>query len=134
MDDTLVLSAASLCSKWGFCDGDILSEDVSDRWLSEEFGRDWWTSIKHHTLLCLLVERHLLPLLPAGVETYVIGGCHNPIRVKSVNGEEWDNYSHFPHPDLVDISARVSREEVVSAARELLENPDAGGIAARLAW
>lgn len=65
MSDECILSAKDLASKWGFDDGDLLS-DIT------EVG-------KSHALLIAAVRAFLLPLLP-DVEVEEIVTCHNPIR------------------------------------------------------
>jgi len=70
----------SILSKWGFEDGDILTNilldndfdvdrDVSDRILSE------------------IVKIKMLPVIKQDVEVFLIGG-HNPIRASHVDGVE----------------------------------------------
>lgn len=70
---TVTLKADDLYSKWGFGDGDALSDAFDEMNLG-------YLDLEHETL-CLLVEDKLLPILPRPVKTYRIGSLHNPIRV-----------------------------------------------------
>ena len=66
------LRAASLASKFGFGDGDILDYFCEDNNISLD-ERD------PHQILIKLVRLYLLPLIPH-VQVYEIGTMHNPIR------------------------------------------------------
>lgn len=80
--EVIVLRACGLASKYGFSDGDILSEIIFDK-----LGYEQWANARQSEILVDLVRERLLPLLP-GVEVYEISTCHNPIRAK----DEWVNF------------------------------------------
>lgn len=95
------LSSDSLCSKFGFMDGDVVTEMLWDA--------DLDTDLCHHDLLIHLVRKHLLPLLP-GIETRIINCIHNPIRVME---EQWDDcYSR-------DVSIDLTLPMILEAIQEL---------------
>lgn len=89
MTDGLFLRGSSLLSKWGFGDGDCLG--------------DWWWNVMdepvpadEHQVLRDLVRTHLVPALEAAghvVEVYDIETIHNPIRARTLNGVEVDDYA-----------------------------------------
>lgn len=74
------LRAASLASKFGFGDGDILDYFCEDNNISLD-ERD------PHQILIKLVRLYLLPLIPH-VQVYEIGTIHNPIRCEDQFVEE----------------------------------------------
>lgn len=102
------LDADSLAEKSGFNDGSIISNHLDDEDADDEI----WirlAGVKEREVLVLLVQEHLLPVLP-GVETEVFGTIHNPIRATSL------------HRDLVkdsDISVEISRDMVLAAIDKL---------------
>ncbi len=97
----LQLSAAGLASKWGFNDGDTPDElwDLLDG-VAPRVG---WTDV-----LRGLVRKHLVPLLPPGVEVYDVETIHNPIRT-----DYWGD--PFDNPDTPDIAVTVPWGDVVAA-------------------
>lgn len=85
MTYSLILGGASLCSKWGFNDGNS-PEDLPDDLLTEV---DW------HHVLRTLVRSHLVPAIKAAgysITVYDIDTAHNPIRADMINGIEIDHY------------------------------------------
>ena len=80
--EVIVLRACGLASKYGFSDGDILSEIIFDK-----LGYEQWANARQSEILVDLVRERLLPLLP-GVEVYEVITSHNPIRAK----DEWVNF------------------------------------------
>mgnify|MGYP000379000117 FL=1 len=95
------LPSEDLKSKFGFHDGDILYSYCDQHDLD-----DLWKNVGVKDVLCLLVERHLLPLLP-GVRTYRICSIHNPIRA--------EDGCEVP----ANIVAHVTHEQVVAAIEAL---------------
>lgn len=88
---TLTLYADSLCSKWGFNDGDE-PENLLDYW--DEIGVRY-TDLDWHTALRTLVRERLVPAMEAAghvVEVYNIVTNHNPIRARRIDGVEVDDY------------------------------------------
>lgn len=73
---TYLLSASSLCSRFGFSDGDIFSEDEFDQRLF--LGHGMW--ISHHLPLIAAVRKYLVPKLDSRVVIEEINTHHNPIR------------------------------------------------------
>lgn len=95
------LPSEDLKSKFGFHDGDILYSYCDQHDLD-----DLCKNVGVKDVLCLLVERHLLPLLP-GVRTYRICSIHNPIRA--------EDGCEVP----ANIVAHVTHEQVVAAIDEV---------------
>lgn len=108
--DHITLHPFGLLSKFGFEDGDVIFYFMSDRGLDLE-------RLDHHDLLIAVVERLLIPRLDQTVETYVIEATlHNPIRARTVDGEEATMDSILT-PDSVDIPV----EAILKIVEELLE-------------
>lgn len=108
--EMLVLWAGSLCSKWGFEDGDLLWNEPYAGWLE----RDGVSLANDHPALCALVERFLLPVLPVPVVVERISSCHNPIRATMIDGVEWDSHTADAHPALNDFSVHVPWSEALA--------------------
>ena len=80
----VTLETASLFSKYGFSDGDLLWDlFADDAVVSVIFGA---TSIAHEAL-CVLVQERLLPALDPPVMTRTIVTIHNPIRADSFDDD-----------------------------------------------
>lgn len=74
-----------LLSKWGLHDGDIL-----DDLLFDNFGFVEALEFEHEVLI-KVVEKYVIPKLDQKIEATRITTIHNPIRARTVNGEdvEW---------------------------------------------
>lgn len=114
------LDAASLWSKWGFSDGELLNDVVyvamhqsaALREADAVVTKDKWVGTMAQQVLCETVRRYLLPLLP-GIEVEEIGTSHNPIRVKDASG-------HNDAPDNVkDVRIEVSISQVLDVLCDL---------------
>ncbi|MCW6550363.1 hypothetical protein NFB56_16110 [Yersinia ruckeri] len=75
MNDVLTLYVSDLASKFGFADGDIVSDFCHEN--NIEIG-----STSHKSILVNLVKSELLPLIPH-VKCYEFSSCHNPIRCEN---------------------------------------------------
>lgn len=108
--ETVTFFAEGLLSKFGFHDGDLVS------WV-----RQHDKNFCPHDVLTHIVRMHLVPLIPAQVETTEIGCCHNPIRAKRVNGAAIDWYSEniIVRDLLRPVSLTLSGQEVLAVAKEL---------------
>lgn len=73
MAKSITLCVSSLASKFGFGDGDVVTDYIFDNDLEPAFDYD------EHDILVRLVEHHLLPLIPH-VTCHRVGSIHNPIR------------------------------------------------------
>lgn len=106
--ELLTLSADDLCSKWGFSDGDLLTEH-GFRYTKEKPPATGPMQYQHwnHEVLILLVRRHLLPLMP-GAEVEEIGTHHNPIRFT-----DWHEREFFADP----VTVQVTEEQIEDAAQ-----------------
>ncbi len=111
----LTLESRELCSKWGFNDGD------EPDWVADIFydGKDptrYW-----RRTLARLAETYLIPKILGQVETYFIHTIHNPIRMRSYNGEEVDCFGgkneFVPNVSVV-VSPRIIVETVVDVIRD----------------
>ena len=81
-DQSLILHASGLLSKWGFGDGDVLAQWWWDVYDEEPSKND-------HDLLYALVTQYLLPALRKegnDVQVYRIHTNHNPVRAEYLNG------------------------------------------------
>ncbi|GAB2633968.1 hypothetical protein ABI214_14555 [Prescottella soli] len=118
----LHLPACGLFSKWGFHDGGVVWEwigDAEDSGLVEPNQLD----VDTHTVLIQLVTEHLLPLLPGPFTTCHIDTIHNPIRVATWRGEQWDDYAENAPPEVADITVTVPGRLVLRALVEHLDGP-----------
>lgn len=89
-DGHLYLDADSLLSKWGFSDGEALSD-----WWWDRF--DESPAFNDHDLLHALVMAYLVPAIrDAGYEVEIvrIETSHNPVRAETLDGVEVDHYAH----------------------------------------
>ncbi len=91
-DAMIRLEAASLWSKWGFKDGDILSDLPL---LSDP-----------HELLFYLVSKYLLPLVDKPISLQFWQTCHNPCRLSAESDELY--------PDLEDDCYHIGVDLLVS--------------------
>jgi hypothetical protein len=99
----LTLTGSELLSKWGFDDGDAVTQ-----WWEENVGADCPSDA--HGALRLLVRAELLPAVEAAgieIDVYDIGTIHNPIRARAVNGCPVDATSRVAHPCARALSAVV---------------------------
>lgn len=134
-EDALLLSADCLLSKWGFGDGGILFDylwvalELDNTPAGEAMGGPAATSqevyqrfreVDEHAVLRRLVREHLVPALESAghrLEVYDIETNHNPIRARSVDGVEVDDYDRDgANPQLRVEYVKVPREVVLRAA------------------
>lgn len=95
---------SGLLSKWGFKDGDILSEECD----SILFGKD-----SEHKLLDLIVREKILPALKHEVTYIFVETNHNPCRVQTVDGILVDWYSEEYHPLLTPAYIELTEQEII---------------------
>lgn len=103
-----VMYADDLLSKWGFSDGDRLSDYVFEESRAYDFQFDC------HKALEELVKRYLLPKLDKKVEVMFVESIHNPVRAEMIDGEYYTN--HYEHDDnglLGDVVVELDREQVL---------------------
>lgn len=109
---SLVLLAEDLCSKWGFGDGDT-PEHLMDYWdaVGVRYASIDWTAA-----LVRLVREHLLPALAENhdIDVEEISTIHNPIRARTIDGEEIDTYNG-PVPELRPESVTVPYGAIAAA-------------------
>lgn len=113
MSDDVVLSTDGLLSKWGFEDGDTLSELACD-WRYDE-GLD----VDYKDLLVELVRRFVLPILDQQVEVYTLTTSHNPIRARRVDGVEGDEHGENEGITLTPETVTIPMAQVRAVAEEL---------------
>jgi hypothetical protein len=94
--------------KTGFMDGDVHYDILERLGLLDVGGTGEHGLTFYSTVLCVCVERYLLPLIPA-VRTYRIGTAHNPIRTERALTT-----------DEKTVSATISAEQIEKVAKELL--------------
>jgi hypothetical protein len=85
----LALAAWGLFSRRGFHDGDLIGDWLDD---AEDRGYDIARigPVDTHDVLCRLVTEHLIPKIPYPFTIYRVSTSHNPIRVDTWQGREWD--------------------------------------------
>lgn len=113
-----VMYADDLLSKWGFGDGDRLSDFLY------EGGAEYRYKVNSHKLLEELVKRYLLPKLNDKVEIFYVDTIHNPVRAEMINGVYYQN--HYEHDDdglLGDVSVELSIDEITKVAKEMETTP-----------
>jgi hypothetical protein len=92
------ISTQDLRSKFGFHDGDILSDFLFD------FPKLWDLE---HDVIFALCKKHIEPRLPDGVEMYRIHTHHNPVRLKDMDAI------------FDDFEIEVTAEEVLETAKAI---------------
>ena len=107
-DQSLILHASGLLSKWGFGDGDVLAQ--------------WWWDVydeeppkNDHDLLYALVTQYLLPVLRKegnDVLVYRIHTNHNPVRAEYINGRHLADLSIVDDDLLGDTQVVLTKEQV----------------------
>lgn len=117
-----IMYANDLLSKWGFGDGDRLSDFLYEN--NSKFGY----KVDTHKLLEELVKRYLLPKIDKKVEIFYITTNHNPVRAEMIDGKYYQN--HYEHDDedlLGDVSIELTLEEVEAVAKEMSITQSKGG-------
>lgn len=112
----LRLDGGSLLSKWGFSDGDLMTDWAWGNLPAEDAER---ISEQHHDLLITLVRERLLPKLSSwNIEITEVQTLHNPIRARRIDGVEvgWRD-PEFSHP-IENIEVVVTAEDVMREARQ----------------
>ena len=107
-----LLDASSLLSKWGFADGDALSD-----WWWDNFDCD--PPFSDHDAIYSLAEKYLVPQMElAGwtVELVRIQTIHNPARAERLNGVEVDWYAGTTE---IPVEARVTKEQILAVVATL---------------
>lgn len=108
-----VMYADDLLSKWGFSDGDRLSD-----WVYENLDR-FDFEYESHKVLEELVKRYLLPKLEKKVEIFFISTIHNPVRAEMIDGVYYEN--HYKHDDeglLGNVTVEVTKEQFLEIAKD----------------
>ena len=111
---TFIMYPDDLLSKWGFGDGDRLSDFLDDAGHAYEF------KVNTHKLLEELVKRFLLPNIKKKVEIYFIDTIHNPVRAEMIDGVYYTN--HYEDDDnglLGSDPVELTAEQVVAVAKEM---------------
>lgn len=112
-----VMHADDLLSKWGFGDGDRLSDFLYDN--NSKFEH----KVNSHKLLEELVKRYLLPVLKDKVEISYMSTIHNPVRAEMINGKYYHNYYEYDDDGLLgDTSVELTLKEIEYVIREM--NPE----------
>jgi len=106
----LILRADGLLSKWGFRDGDVLSEYLYEN--MTEYN-EYTAVVKDHHALEELVKRYLLPKLKKKVEIQFIETIHNPVRAEMIDGIYYTNHYDWDDEHLLgDISVEITPEQI----------------------
>ncbi|MBN2846904.1 MAG: hypothetical protein JXP72_00435 [Coriobacteriia bacterium] len=101
--------AEDLLHKFGFGDGDMLYDFV------EEHGLD----VDDRDLLVAVIEHLVVPRLEQAVETYTLCTLHNPIRARTIDGEEASIYSTLT-PEFIE----VREADIIRIAQTLPPSDD----------
>ena len=100
-EPSVVLDPNDLLSKWGFADGDAVSNaaDQTDLPIPE------WERVLSvsHDVLTVLVRRFLVPTIPNKVELCELSTMHNPIRAWFVDGVDVSDRWYDSASDLFDL-------------------------------
>lgn len=103
---TYILEGSDLLSKFGFSDGELFDDQISD-YLNELDG----TVRDSDAVLKAVVMKYLYPLLPNGVMIETFNTHHNPIRLAQ---------GSFHDIALIEgIEVTVTREQVEEIIREV---------------
>ncbi|MFC9995777.1 hypothetical protein [Nocardia sp. NPDC127526] len=107
----LHLRAECLFSKFGFHDGEQVQEWL---WAAEDAGIciTQWMGHDDHAVLAQLAIDHLAPLLPEPFTIRRTMTSHNPIRIDTWRGEDWDDYAEAP-AEVHDICVTVPGQTVI---------------------
>jgi len=93
-----------LLHKFGFGDGDMMFDLIE----AHDLGVD------HQDLLIAVVERLMVPRLDQQVETYTLPSLHNPIRARTIDGEQAD-FGDTLTPEIIDVQVA----DIIEVARTL---------------
>jgi hypothetical protein len=116
MDEpTFTLDAESLLSKWGFGDGDALSD-----WWWDNYGAE--LPFNDHDMLHALVLAYLVPAIHDAareVEIIRIDTIHNPVRADTLDGVQVDHYSQRGWRIDPPIEVAVTRAQIEDLVEKL---------------
>lgn len=99
--------ADDLLSKWGFSDGDSLSNYIYSTMGIFDYQYDI------HKLLHELVIMYLLPKIKSKVEVMFIATIHNPIRAEYIDGVPYTNHYELNDNGLLgDVTVNVSAKTI----------------------
>lgn len=104
MNDTLTLYVSDLASKFGFGDGDLISDFCSKNDIDTYY-------VSYVDILVTLVESELIPLVP-GDRFYFMDTCHNPIRCEA---------EYLTECSTSLMSVELTKDEVIAAIRKLTD-------------
>lgn len=128
MSQIFTLDAESLFDKFGFGDGDMLSDLLFDNDIDYELGEKWntegWMRVVwslEDRLLLKLVETYLLPALPQKLEPRLYCTHHNPVRCDGWAGRIGDHIPEWCRG----IQVEVPEGEVLALALELKQSIEA---------
>ncbi len=106
-EEAIELEASHLFANWGFGDGEMLQEHPAFLRAQAEAGIE----LDAREALALLIQRHLLPALPAPLRTYRLEvTAHNPVRA-----EEDELHRR---PEFEGFSVTVPRDQLEQLLRE----------------
>jgi hypothetical protein len=118
MINQLELRAESLASKWGFADGDIVTdylyslEDLGYKFIFPKINFTF-----RDEFLGFLIDKCLVPKLKEKglrFEVTKVGTIHNPFRIYELNGNKLNHYDLCDVPELQSISISLSPEDVLN--------------------
>lgn len=122
-DPTFTLDADGLLSKWGFGDGDALSD-----WWWDHYGED--APFDDREALHALVIAYLVPAIHDAareVEIVRIETIHNPVRADTLDGVKVDHYSTRPWTIDPPVVVQVTRQQIEELlAKSMIVRPPDG--------
>lgn len=113
------MTAESLCSKWGFSDGDSLED-----WWFDNCDENYRPTHFFHDLLFYLVKKYLIPEIEKANHVVVltrIHTIHNPVRIDVLNGSPVDHTDWKKKYFDPDITVSISKRQIERAVIEMKE-------------
>lgn len=117
---TIRLYSRGLLSKWGFSDGDILSDFI--------YENDLDFKLSEHKLLESLIKRHLLPKLNHKIEVCFMMTNHNPVRAEMIDGVDYSNWYEDDEWDtkLQPEFVEITYDQILEEVQKFLSNSSEG--------
>ena len=106
-----------LLSKWGFGDGDMLTDLLLDNNLEVPYSAERMRY--DHVVLIEVVKTHVIPRIDASIVAVEYGSLHNPIRASEVNGKEVDWFKYNEGIRLSPETVEVDDADILAIARRI---------------
>lgn len=106
-----------LLSKWGFGDGDMLTDLLEDNGLDMPY--DMERMRYDHMVLVEVVKTYVVPPIKETVVVIEYNTNHNPIRASEVNGKDVDWFKYNEGIRLSPETVEVDDAEILTIARRI---------------